>query len=65
MLVGHYVADMIVEERIVVELKVARALNDFHLAQCVNYLRASNLRLALILNFAQARLEFRRVVNNF
>jgi GxxExxY protein len=65
MLVGHYVADLIVEDRIVVELKVTKALNDFHLAQCANYLRASNLRLGLVLNFAHARLEFRRVVNNF
>ena len=63
--VGHYIADMIVEDQLVVELKVAKSINDFHLAQCANYLRASNLNLALILNFAQARLEFRRVVNNF
>ncbi len=42
---GHYVADLIVEDRLVVELKVAKALNDFHLAQCANYLRASNLKL--------------------
>ncbi len=64
-LAGHYIADLIVEGRLVVELKVARALNDFHLAQCANYLRASNLRLGLIMNFAHARLEFRRVVSNF
>jgi len=63
--VGHYIADMIVEDRLVVELKVAKALNDFHLAQCANYLHASNLKLGLVLNFAHARLEFRRVVNNF
>ncbi len=61
---GHYIADLIVEDRLVVELKVARALNEFHLAQCANYLRASNLRLGLIMNFAHARLEFRRVVLN-
>ena len=64
-LVGHYVADMIVEGRLVVELKVARALNEYHLAQCANYLRASNRTLGLVLNFARARLEIRRVVSNF
>jgi GxxExxY protein len=53
-LVGHYVADLIVEDQLVVELKVARALTDFHLAQCANYLRASNLRLGLVINFAHA-----------
>jgi GxxExxY protein len=60
--VGQYVADLIVEGAVVVELKVVRALNEFHVAQCVNYLRATGKTTCLLMNFARPRLEFRRVV---
>ena len=44
-----------------VELKAAKALDDIHLAQCLNYLKATGLRLCLLLNFGQSRLQIKRV----
>jgi GxxExxY protein len=62
--VGAYFADLLVENVLVIELKVANALEDAHRAQCLNYLRATDLRLGLLLNFGTPRLGVRRVVNN-
>ena len=61
--VGEYTTDLIVEQSLLVELKAARALDDAHHAQCINYLKASGLRLGLLLNFGGPRLDIRRVVN--
>ena len=63
--VGEYVADLLVEQCLLVELKAAKELDDIHLAQCLNYLKATKLRLCLLMNFAKPKLEVRRVVNNF
>lgn len=60
--VGDYTADLLVESAILVELKVAKAFDDIHLAQCLNYLKATNLRLCLLMNFGTPRLEIKRVV---
>lgn len=60
--VGEYLADLLVDGRVVVELKVADALTDLHLAQVLNYLRATNLEVGLLLNFHTARLQWKRVV---
>jgi GxxExxY protein len=60
--VGEYSVDLLVEDIIIVELKVARAIDEIHLAQGLNYLKASGLHLCLILNFGRPRLEIKRVV---
>ena len=60
--VGDYFADIVVEERVVVELKCVEALGAAHTAQCLNYLRASGKRVCLLLNFQKPRLEWNRVV---
>ena len=60
--VGEYVADLVVEDQVIVELKTVSALNDQHVAQCVNYLRATGKPLCLLLNFGRPRLEIRRIV---
>jgi GxxExxY protein len=62
--VGDYFADMIVENQIIVELKVAKAFDEAHRAQCLNYLKAAGLRLGLLLNFGKPRLEIKRIANN-
>jgi GxxExxY protein len=59
--VGHYVADMIVNDSIVVEIKVARDLDMCHVAQCINYLKASKLKLALLFNFGRSKVQVKRV----
>lgn len=60
--VGTYVADIIVEDKVIVELKVANLLTIIHKAQVLNYLKASGYEVALILNFAKPKLEYKRVV---
>ena len=60
--VGEYLADMLVEDALLVELKAVKALDSAHLAQCVHYLRATDLHLCLLLNFGKPRLEIKRVV---
>jgi GxxExxY protein len=61
-IVGQYVADLVVERTIVVELKAASAIDRIHEAQCMNYLRATGHRTCLLLNFGRPRLDVRRIV---
>lgn len=63
--VGTYSADLLVESRVLVELKAQRALEDIHRLQCTHYLRATGLRVCLLMNFGRPRMEFQRVVNGF
>ena len=63
--VGDYLADLLVEESIIVELKVAKAFDDVHLAQCLNYLKATALPVCILLNFGKPRVDVKRIVNNF
>jgi len=60
--VGEYVPDLLVENRVIVELKCVDSFSNEHLAQCLNYLKTSGLRLALLLNFRRPKLEWKRVV---
>jgi GxxExxY protein len=61
-IVGEYAADLLVEDAVIVELKATKAVADIHRAQCVNYLRATGLHVCLLLNFANPRLEIKRIV---
>lgn len=61
-LMGEYVADFVIERKIVVEIKSVSKLNSGHLAQAVHYLAATGLRLALLVNFGSDSLEQRRVI---
>ncbi len=60
--VGEYVADLPVEGSVIVELKAVKGLDDIHRAQCLNYLKATGLRLCLLINFGRLRLEIKRLV---
>ena len=62
-IVGEYVADILIEEKIILELKAQDRINDVHRAQTLNYLKATGMRLALILNFAKESLQRERLVN--
>src|ERR1700716_3877532 len=64
-IVGDYVADLIVDRRVIVELKAMPCLEAVHKAQCLNYLRATGMRLALLLNFGRPKLEVRRVISGY
>ncbi|MEM6656237.1 MAG: GxxExxY protein [Planctomycetota bacterium] len=62
--VGEYVADLVVDSRVIVELKAVKALDNIHVAQCLNYLRATGLGLGLLLNFGSPRVEVKRLRND-
>lgn len=63
-LVGEHRADMVVEDKVVVELKAVSELAPHHMAQVMSTLKAANLRLGLLMNFHEARLVngLRRVI---
>ena len=59
---GVYVADIVVADRVIVELKAVASLADAHTAQLLNYPRASRLPVGLLMNFGTPRLQWRRVI---
>ena len=59
---GAYIADMIVEDKIVLELKSVQALNNTMKAQLLNYLRLSKLKLGFLVNFRNKSLEWKRMI---
>ena len=61
--VGFYRADIVVDGKIVIEVKAAEGLIDAHRAQTLNYLRATDLRLAILLNFGREKLQYQRLVH--
>lgn len=61
--VGDYEADIIVEDCVIIEIKATRALNDAHRAQCLNYLKATGIRVGLVINFGTPKVEIRRVIH--
>ena len=60
-LVGEYVADLLVSDLLLVELKAIKDLEESHLAQCLNYLKGTGLRTCLLFNFGRPRIQVRRV----
>jgi len=61
-LMGEYVADFIVESKIILEIRSVSKLNASHQAQALHYLAATGNRLALLLNFGTPSLEYKRVI---
>jgi len=61
--VGDYVADLLVHDAILVELKAVRALDDIHVAQCLNYLKATGLKVCLLFNFGTPKIQIKRLIN--
>ena len=60
--IGSYIADILVDKKIILELKCVEMIINAHRAQVLNYLKATQKRLAIILNFAKKRLEYERLV---
>ena len=59
--IGKLVPDLIVDDAVIVDPKVVTAFNETHIAQMIGYLAITGLRLALLLNFKNAKLEVKRV----
>lgn len=60
--IGRRRADFVVEKKVLVELKAVKALEDVHLAQVLNYLKAYRLEVGLLINFGSKSLTFKRLV---
>jgi len=60
--VGNYYADILVEDKVILEIKAVENIIDAHIAQTLNYLKATGLRLAIILNFSKEKLKYKRIV---
>ena len=61
MIIGELVADFLIEDQVIVELKAVKASGHEHLAQCLNYLRASNKQVCLLINFSTPRTEIKKI----
>ena len=61
--VGDFFSDIIVEDRILLELKAVKALMPEHLAQVMNYLKATGIEVGFLINFGNPKLEYRRFGN--
>ncbi|MEN8127926.1 MAG: GxxExxY protein [Planctomycetota bacterium] len=60
--VGEYVPDLVTHEKLVVDTKVIDRISSHELGQVMNYLKITNLRVGLILNFKRSKLEWKRIV---
>ena len=60
---GAFIADLLVEDAVIVELKSANDLHVEHERQCLNYLRAGDWKLGLVLNFGPKRVDVKRQIN--
>ena len=59
--VGDFFADLLVEEQVLVELKAVSMLKDEHIAQSLNYLRATGLEICLLINFGTTKVQLKRL----
>ncbi|MBX3013529.1 MAG: GxxExxY protein [Caldilineaceae bacterium] len=61
-LIGYYIPDFLIEERVIVEIKALPGLDDSHLAQVIGYLAVSGCEVGLLINFGQRSLEWKRIL---
>ena len=63
--VGDYIADLVVERSVIIELKAIKDLDDIHSAQCINYLKATGIPICLLINFGKPKIDVKRFINRF
>ena len=61
--IGAHRLDLVIGDKIIVELKAVKELTDVHFAQLISYLKATDLKVGLLLNFSKPTLEIKRIVN--
>ncbi|MCY7345060.1 MAG: GxxExxY protein [Pyrinomonadaceae bacterium] len=61
-IVGEYIADVLIEDCIILELKAQEKIIEIHKVQTLNYLKATGLKLAILMNFGKHKLECERLV---
>ena len=62
--VGEYIADILVENQVIIEVKTVDALSNTHQAQLLNYLKATNLHVGILVNFNKSKADIKRMVLN-
>ena len=62
--VGEYLADLLVEAKVLVELKAVKQIEDIHKAQCINYLKVTGLEICLLINFGTPKVQIKRLMNS-
>ena len=62
--VGEYIADILVENKVIIEVKTVDALSNVHQAQLLNYLKATNLNVGILVNFNKSKADIKRMVLN-
>jgi GxxExxY protein len=60
--VGNYLADIVVEDKVLVELKAEKAYNQKHEAQLIHYLKATNIKVGLLINFGESTCKPKRII---
>ena len=63
-LVGEYVPDFIINDEIIVELKAVKNIDSAHIAQCLNYLKATHKQICLLINFGSQRVQIKRLAGS-
>lgn len=61
-IVGEYIADILIEDKILIEIKTVEKTINVHCAQVLNYLKATGIRLGLLVNFGPQKLEYERII---
>ena len=61
---GDYYADLLVEGCVIVELKVVKSFDEIHMAQCLNYLKATGLHICLLINFGKPQVDVKRIIRS-
>jgi len=61
-LVGEYFTDILVDNKIIIELKTVENLDKVHFVQLKHYLKATKYRLGLLINFGKSNIEFKRII---
>jgi GxxExxY protein len=64
-IIGEFTADILVEDKIILELKAVSALTDVHKAEVINNLKAAAIEVGLLINFGNPKLEYQRFENRF
>ena len=61
-IIGDYIADLFIEDKLIIELKAIEKLSKIHEAQLLNYLKATKIKVGLLINFSPTKLEFKKMV---
>jgi GxxExxY protein len=61
-IIGDYIADIVVEDKIILEIKAVDSLQNIHEAQLLNYLKATGMKIGLLVNFTYPKAEIKRLI---